>query len=339
MIIQENISLKPFNSFGIDVSAKYFSILALQAQLDSIKQEYVQTKGNNLLVLGGGSNVLFTKPFDGWIVKNELKGIQLISEDATSYLIEAAAGENWHEFVLHCIQQGWAGLENLSLIPGSVGASPIQNIGAYGVEIKDTFHSLDAYHIQENNIHTFTLNDCKFGYRDSIFKKTLKDQYLILKVRFRLNKQHQLTTCYGAIANELEKMCVQEPTIADISNAVIRIRTSKLPDPKLLGNAGSFFKNPVVSKQHYEQILASFPNVHAYPTIDHQMKLAAGWLIEQCGWKGYRHGEVGCHALQALVLVNYGHASGTEILALSNEIIQSIENKFGVILEREVNIH
>jgi UDP-N-acetylmuramate dehydrogenase len=338
MVLYENISLKPYNSFGIDVMARYFSSLESIDQLESLNHPYTITNRNNLLVLGGGSNILFTKPFDGWVLKNELKGIRLIEEDAETYLVEAAGGENWHEFVMHCIEQGWGGLENLSLIPGSVGASPIQNIGAYGVEMKDFFHCLDAYHLQEKTVTRFHLSDCHFGYRDSIFKNKQKHQWIILNVRFLLRKKQVLATSYGAIFQELEKMGITEPTIVDISNAVIRIRTSKLPDPKQIGNAGSFFKNPIITKTQFDLLIHSFPKIQAYPSGNNHMKLAAGWMIEQCGWKGYRKADAGCHAQQALVLVNYGYASGSEILDLSTQIIESVFEKFCVRLEREVNI-
>lgn len=333
MKMLENISLKPYNTFHIETTARYFSILN---DTDSLQE--LPLGNQPLMVLGGGSNMLLTKNFDGLVVKNEIMGIELVHEDPEFIYVSAGAGENWHGFVMHCISKGWGGLENLSLIPGSVGASPMQNIGAYGVELEDVFWSLEAWHIQEKRIHTFTKSDCAFGYRESVFKKSLKGKYIILKVTYRLHKKPVFHTSYGAITQELERMGVTEYSVSAISEAVIRIRTSKLPDPAIIGNAGSFFKNPVVSNETYEQLKASFPTIVAFPQLDKSVKLAAGWLIEQCGWKGYRSGDAGCHASQALVLVNYGNATGKEIYDLSEKILQSVKSRFGISLEREVNI-
>jgi UDP-N-acetylmuramate dehydrogenase len=258
--------------------------------------------------------------------------------------VRVGAGENWHRFVLHCIENNWAGVENLSLIPGNVGASPMQNIGAYGVEIKEVFHELTAFHLHEKRIYTFGLRDCEFAYRDSIFKNKYKDQFVIMDVTYRLNKTPTYNISYGAIQQELDKMGVNELSIATISQAVINIRTSKLPDPSVIGNAGSFFKNPSISKKKFDDLKSKFQNIAAYENQDGSIKLAAGWLIEQCGpsdsvsWKGFRKGDAGCHQKQALVLVNFGHASGKEIYDLSEEIRDSVLNKFGVDLEREVNL-
>jgi UDP-N-acetylmuramate dehydrogenase len=252
--------------------------------------------------------------------------------------IKAGAGENWHQFVLHCIASQWAGVENLSLIPGNTGASPMQNIGAYGVEVKDVFYELEAYHLQDKTVVTFGLADCAFGYRESVFKRKYKDQFVILTVTYKLRKKPFFNTSYGAIRQELEKEGVKELSIKAISDAVIRIRSSKLPDPAETGNAGSFFKNPQISGEQFQTLKNTFPLMVAYPLEDGPVKLAAGWLIEQCGWKGYRKGDAGCHAKQALVLVNYGHASGKEIYDLSTAIQQSVKEKFDVLLEREVNI-
>jgi UDP-N-acetylmuramate dehydrogenase len=251
--------------------------------------------------------------------------------------VKVGAGEVWHSFVQHCLGRDWAGVENLSLIPGSVGAAPMQNIGAYGVEIKDVFHELEAYAINEQKVYTFSCNDCEFGYRESIFKGKYKDQMVILNVTFRLNKVPVFHTGYGDIRQELEKTGVKELSIRAVSEAVIHIRQSKLPDPAKLGNAGSFFKNPTVSKEKFEELQVAYPTIVAYPRPV-GLKLAAGWLIEQCGWKGFRRGDAGCHSRQALVLVNYGNATGGEIYDLSEEILFSVEKKFGVRLEREVNI-
>ncbi len=338
MQIQENISLKPYNTFGINVKAKYFSSFATIDELTELLSYYRPKGQDSRLILGGGSNILFTKDFDGIVLKNGLKGIELIKEDDKFYYVKAAAGEIWHEFVLYCIEHNYAGVENLSLIPGSVGASPMQNIGAYGVEIKDVFEELEAYHIHDKSILTFSLEECGFGYRESVFKKKFKDQFVILNVTYKLRKQPQYNTTYGAITKELEKEGVKELSIKNISDTIINIRKSKLPDPKVVGNAGSFFKNPVVSKFRWHFIWEQYKDVSAYMIDDMHYKIAAGWLIEKCGWKGFRKGDAGCNPLQALVLVNYGNSSGQEIFDLSEEIIQSVKRKFGVELEREVNI-
>jgi UDP-N-acetylmuramate dehydrogenase len=271
-------------------------------------------------------------------LKNEIKGVQLISEDDNYFYVEAAAGENWHQFVLFCIKNGWAGAENLSLIPGTVGAAPIQNIGAYGVEVKDIIESVEAYHIADKTIHSFTSADCSFDYRDSAFKKSWKNQFVITNVLFRLSKFPIFKTNYGAIEAELTKMGITTLSIQSISEAVIHIRSSKLPDPRIIGNAGSFFKNPSISKDHFEQLIKKYPTITGYPNKDGSIKIAAGWLIEKTGWKGYREGDAGCNALQALVLINYGNAKGSDILALSDKIIHSIQQEFEIQLEREVNI-
>ncbi len=342
MQVQQNVSLKQYNTFGIDVTAQSFASFSSLDELEALteyKQELSSiNKISPLLILGGGSNLLFTKNVDGLVLKNELKGIELVNEDADYCYVKASAGEAWHTFVEHCIANNYAGLENLSLIPGNVGASPMQNIGAYGVEIKDVFHELQAYNINEKTIVKFSNAECKFGYRESIFKNEVKGQYIILNVTYRLRKNPLFNTSYGAINTELERMGAKELTIQNISQAVINIRTNKLPNPKEIGNAGSFLKNPQVSKFRWHVIWEEYPDVAAYKVDDLHYKLAAGWLIEKCGWKGFRRGDAGCHAKQALVLVNYGGASGQEILDLSDEIIKSVKNKFGVDLEREVNI-
>lgn len=349
MQIQENISLKYYNTFGIDVKAKYYAAFNSVEQLQELTTSNFKPQTSNL-ILGGGSNILFTKNFDGLVLKNEVKGIQLLHEEKEYVYVKVGAGENWHQFVLHCINNNWSGAENLSLIPGCVGASPMQNIGAYGVELKNIFYSLEAFHLQEKKIKTFTLSDCEFGYRDSVFKHHYKDQFVILNVTFRLHKHPVFHTSYGAIQQELEKMGVKELSIKAISQAVINIRSSKLPDPAEIGNAGSFFQNPVVSNEKFEKLKTLFPNIVGYKNINDTIKLAAAWLIEQCGpsagsggqesvtWKGFRRGDAGCHEKQALVLVNYGNASGKDIYVLGEEIRQSVKEKFDVVLEREVNI-
>jgi UDP-N-acetylmuramate dehydrogenase len=343
MQVQENVSLKPYNTFGVDAIARYFARFRSSAELQKVLFD-MRNAPNETFVLGGGSNILLTKDFEGLVLKNEVSRIEKIAEDDDYVYIKCGAGENWHQFVLHCIENNWAGIENLSLIPGCVGASPMQNIGAYGVEIKDVFHELTAFHILEQHSSIFKMQDCEFGYRESVFKGRLKDQFIILDVTFRLNKNPKFNTSYGAVESELEKMGVRELTIRAISQAVINIRSSKLPDPAVIGNAGSFFKNPSVPSQIFENLRARYPGIVGYQNVDSSVKLAAGWLIEQSApansksWKGYRTGDAGVHARQALVLVNYGHASGIDILQLSEQVMQSVFEKFGVMLEREVNI-
>lgn len=337
MQIQENISLKPYTTFSIDAKARYFGKFESTEQLQSLLTSNLKPQTSNL-VLGGGSNILFTKDFDGLVLKNEIKGISKVNEDEEVVYVQAGAGVNWHQFVLYCIENEWAGVENLSLIPGNVGASPMQNIGAYGVEIREVFHELKAFHLKEKTNYTFGLKDCDFGYRDSVFKRKYKDEFVILKVTYKLRKKPVFNTSYGAIEQELERMGVKKLSIKSISDAVINIRSSKLPNPAEIGNAGSFFKNPEINHAQFSMLKAQFPSIVGYPLPDGNIKLAAGWLIEQCGWKGFRRGDAGCHERQALVLVNYGTASGKDIFILSEEILQSVLEKFGVKLEREVKI-
>jgi len=336
MEIEKDFSLKQYNTFGIAANAAYFSEISNLEQLQETLG-YAQKQKLPLMILGGGSNILFTGNYHGLILKNALKGIEAINSQ-NDVLVKVSAGENWHSFVMYCIENHYCGLENLSLIPGCVGASPMQNIGAYGVEQRDFFYALEAIEIKTGEKHTFYKDDCAFGYRESIFKHELKDKYVIVSVTFKLNKKASLNISYGAIIQELEKMQVQQPDIKDVSNAVINIRRSKLPDPKEIGNAGSFFKNPVVSNDLVDSIKQNYPDLVSYPIDEHSSKLAAGWLIEKAGWKGYKKGDAGVHRLQALVLVNYGDATGQEIFDLSREILQDVFNKFGVQLEREVNI-
>lgn len=289
-------------------------------------------------MLGGGSNILLTTDVNGWVLKNEIKGIEITGEDREFVYVKAGAGEPWHPFVLYCIDHNWGGVENLALIPGNIGASPMQNIGAYGVELKDVFHELEAYHLQDRQLVKFGLSDCAFGYRESVFKRKLRNQFAIVTVTYKLRKQPVFNTSYGAIVQELEAAGVQQLSLKAIADAVIRIRSSKLPDPAEIGNAGSFFKNPQVPVHLFQSLKERFPGIAGYAQEDGMVKLAAGWLIEQCGWKGYRKGDAGCHAKQALVLVNYGNATGREIYDISTAILQSVQEKFGVELEREVNI-
>jgi UDP-N-acetylmuramate dehydrogenase len=337
-LIQNDYNLKANNTFGIEVQAKKYTEITDEDDFKSLIEDGVLLKDSRL-ILGGGSNVLFTKDFDGIVIKNNITGVELLGENDDHVFVQAGAGETWHDFVLHCIDKGWYGIENLSLIPGNVGASPMQNIGAYGVEIKDVFHELEAVHIPSGETHYFNKAACEFGYRESVFKKDMKNQYLISNVSFKLSKKPHFSVEYGAIKQELDKMKVSELTAKDVSNAVISIRSSKLPNPEVLGNAGSFFKNPVVDQMLFEQVKKAHENLVAYPAGKGKMKLAAGWLIDQAGWKGKVVGNCGVHDLQALVLVNYGGATGKEIYDLSTEVLQSVDEKFGVALEREVNIY
>jgi UDP-N-acetylmuramate dehydrogenase len=335
MEIQKNVSLLPYNCFHIDVNAAEFISVK---SVDKLEEILSRPGKEPQLILGGGSNILLTKNMDGLVLKIDFSGIDEVREEPSHIYVRAGAGENWHEFVQYTIKRNWGGLENLSLIPGNVGAAPIQNIGAYGVELKDVFFELEAYDKKEKKVYAFGVNDCRFGYRDSIFKSAEKGRYIILNVTFLLNKIPVLKTSYGAIREELKRMGIQSPTIQDISHAVIKIRRSKLPDPAEIGNAGSFFKNPVVDHALFLSLSKKYPDMPAYPHEDKSVKLAAGWLIEQCGWKGYRKGDAGVHVNQALVLVNYGKATGKEILDLSEKIQKSVHKKFDINLELEVNV-
>ncbi|VAW25597.1 UDP-N-acetylenolpyruvoylglucosamine reductase [hydrothermal vent metagenome] len=332
MSIQHNISLKEYNTFGIDVYAKQF------VSINSVK-ELVEIIGLNsdIFLLGGGSNMLLTSNIEQLVIYLNLKGIIVNDTEKDIVYVTAEAGENWHEFVLWCISQNYGGLENLSLIPGNVGTSPIQNIGAYGVEIKDTFHQLEALEIETGKTKIFTKGQCNFGYRNSIFKNELKGKYIIVNVTFKLTKNnHKITTSYGAISSYLKSK--ETPSIKDISDAVIAIRQSKLPNPKEIGNSGSFFKNPVISKIHFKTLKENYPEVPHYIINDNEIKIPAGWLIEQCGFKGKRFGDAGVHSKQALVLVNYGNATGKEILSLAKKIQQKVKKTFNIEIEIEVNV-
>jgi UDP-N-acetylmuramate dehydrogenase len=336
--MHENFSLQPYNTFGIDAKARYFTeVSSVEELLEALNTPATQTLP--LLFLGGGSNILLTKDFEGLAIRLNLKGIHedLISEN--EILVTVKAGENWHEFVLFCLEKNYGGMENLSLIPGNVGTSPMQNIGAYGVEIKDTFVSCTVLNLENLQLETFNREQCQFGYRDSVFKQEGKGKYVIVEVSFTLTrKNHQLKTSYGAIQSELEKSGIEHPTIQDISKAVITIRQSKLPDPKKTGNAGSFFKNPTIPLTQFEELQQKFDNIQGYPNGDF-VKVPAGWLIEQCGWKGKQIGNVASHQLQSLVIINAtGKATGKEIFDFSTMIIDSVMEKFGIELEREVNI-
>lgn len=335
--VKENISLKHLNTFGIDVNARYYAeVFSVENIRDLISGGYL--KDRDFLILGGGSNILFTNNVEGIVIKNEIRGITLIKEDNDSVFVRAGAGELWHHLVSYCIAHDYAGIENLSLIPGSVGAAPIQNIGAYGVELKDVFWELEGINIQTTEVKLFTKEDCHFGYRNSIFKKELKNQYIITHVTLKLKKQPVYNISYGAIESELQAMGVSRLSIKAIGDAVCNIRLRKLPDPLTIGNAGSFFKNPEIDKNKFEQLKQEYPDVVGHDTSEGKMKLAAGWLVEQCGWKGKRIDDAGIHQNQALVLVNYGNAKGEEVYRLALQVQQSVKDKFGVLLETEVNI-
>ena len=340
-MIKNNISLKPYNTFGIDVKAKHFASFSDVKSLQQLLK-FEAVKQSPKLIIGGGSNLLLTKDFNGIVLKNEIEGIEITKETDNDVLITAGAGVVWHDLVLFAIENNFGGIENLSLIPGSVGAAPMQNIGAYGVEIKDVFFELHAINIDTLEEVRFTKKRCVFGYRESIFKHQFKNQFIITSVTLKLNKKPKVNTSYGAIQNELKNMGISHPTIKNVSDAVIKIRQSKLPDPKEIGNSGSFFKNPVISKKEFEKLQTTYPNIAHYPISDTQIKLAAGWLIDNAGWKGKtfegENGKYGVHKNQALVLVNYGGASGNDIFELSNQIIADIKLKYNVELEREVNI-
>jgi len=336
MEVLHQVSLKPYSTFGIEALAH--KLIRVQS-VNEFMQAMEHKADMPMLILGGGSNILFTGDFPGLVIKNEIPGLDFEAESDDFVIVKAGAGLTWHTFVRHCIGQNWGGLENLSLIPGKVGAAPMQNIGAYGVEIKDCFHSLEALNLETGEINVFDAKECRFGYRESTFKHERKNQFAIVSVSFRLSRRnHQLHTDYGAIRDELRNCGISQPGLRDISDAVIRIRQSKLPDPTQIGNAGSFFKNPVVSLDLFESIRQNYPDVVNYPVSDDSVKLAAGWLIEKAGWKGYRKGDAGVHAKQALVLVNYGSAKGSDLVQLSEDIMRSVYDAFGVQLEREVNI-
>lgn len=338
MNLQSNISLKQYNTFGIDVIAKYFAAFSSTDELQYLLSDK-SFQNEEKLVLGGGSNILFTKNVEALVLKNEIGGIALIEETENHYFVKAGAGVVWHELVMQCIQNGYAGIENLALIPGNVGASPMQNIGAYGVEIKDVFHSLEAIHISDNKKVVITKSDCEFGYRESVFKHAYKNQFIITSVTYQLNKKPEFHTSYGAIKEELDRLQIYDLSIDAIAQAVVNIRRSKLPDPKIIGNSGSFFKNPEIDSSFFNELKIKFPQIVGYSNDSALTKIAAGWLIENCGWKGYRAGDAGCHDKQALVLVNFGKATGNEIFDLSEKIIESVKNRFGIQLEREVNIY
>lgn len=333
--MKENVSLQNLNTFGIEASARYLQTLVDINELNNLNS--LPFFLENRLILGGGSNILLTKNFEGIVLHNQLKGIELISEKDNEVIIKVYAGEIWHELVMYTIHRNWFGLENLSLIPGRVGASPMQNIGAYGVELQDVFSSLEAWNIEKQQMEIFDKEACQFGYRESVFKNQLKDKYIIISVTFSLKKKAEFNISYGDIEKTLQNMGVQTPTLQSVSDAVVAIRTSKLPNPKDLGNAGSFFKNPVVSIQKVQELKQVYENMPNYPIDEYAAKIPAGWLIEQAGWKGKSFGAYGVHKNQALVLVNYGGAKGEQIKELAFKIQEDVQNKFGIFISPEVN--
>lgn len=337
LLILENQSLQPFNTFGFDVSARYFVEVNTVEQIGEALQ-FAADRSLPLLVLGEGSNLVLAEDIPELVVKLAIAGIEVVEENQEHVLVRAAAGENWHGFVQWCLEQGYYGLENLSLIPGTVGAAPVQNIGAYGVELKDVFRYLEAIDRTTGKTVTLNQNACCFSYRESIFKGASKNRYIITHVVFSLTKQASINTSYGAIAAEIKRLELAESPLA-VSEAVCSLRRSKLPDPAELGNAGSFFKNPVINNEQFSTLLMSFPDIVSYPAGAGSTKLAAGWLIDQCGWKGYREGQIGVHVHQALVLVNYGGGSAADLLALAERIRDSVRNRFGVELEMEPGIY
>jgi UDP-N-acetylmuramate dehydrogenase len=336
--IEENKSLKPFNTFGIDVKATHFSTVSSIEQLVELFQSTIY-KNERHLILGGGSNILFANDFDGLVIKVNLKGIEKVTETDENITLKVAAGEIWHDVVIHCVQNDWGGIENLSLIPGLMGAAPIQNIGAYGVEIKNVINEVQAIDLSTGELKSFTNEQCGFGYRESVFKNELKEKYFISSVTLTLTqKNHHLNTSYGAITDTLKSSHITTPSVKSISDAVISIRQSKLPDPRVIGNAGSFFKNPSISIDHYHSLQKSFEQIPHFPSVNQEVKVPAGWLIEQCGWKGKKINNVGVHVHQALVLVNYGDGNGEEIFDLAMKIRESVKEKFNIILTPEVNV-
>lgn len=336
MNYSRNVSLRPFNTFGIEAGAEYYAPVYAVSELQALIREQADAP---LRILGGGSNVLLTGNLPGRLLHMRIPGRAIESSDGKTAIVSAGAGENWHEFVLWCMSQNLGGLENLSLIPGSVGAAPIQNIGAYGVELCDVFEHLEAVDMQSGQLVQMDAQDCAFGYRDSFFKQAGRGQYGITKVFFRLStKAHKINCDYGAIRDTLADMGISQPSIHDVSRAVIHIRRSKLPDPAEVGNAGSFFKNPEVEASAWQRLQQAFPDMPHYPLPSGRVKIPAGWLIERCGWKGYREGDAGCYPRQALVLVNYGHASGAQILALAQRIAASVRDTFGIEIVPEVNV-
>lgn len=327
-------SLKKLNSFGLDAYCDKLITIRTETDLDSV----IKRRENPVYILGQGSNILLLNNINIPILKNEIKGIKVIAENSNEVHIQVASGENWHQFILYCVQHNYYGLENLSLIPGTIGAAPIQNIGAYGVELKDHLYRVNGIHLSDNSFQSFTNNECQFEYRSSIFKKELLNKFFITSIELKLSKIHKLHIDYGTIKEELHLSNITNPTIKDISDIIIQIRKSKLPDPEIIGNAGSFFKNSVISQKQYDELKIRFPDMPCYKLDNNLVKIPTAWLIEKAGWKGFRRGDAACHTRQSLVLVNHGKSSGLEILQLANDIKSDIFNKFGINIELEVNV-
>ncbi len=336
LIIRENHGLASYNTMGIDVRARYFAEVKSKAEFSELTTD-ARYRESQKLMLGGGSNILFLNDFDGFVIRNQIKGKEILRQEKNEILLKIGGGENWHELVLYCVQRNWGGIENLALIPGLVGAAPIQNIGAYGVELEHVFEELEAIHAETGELRIFTKDECGFGYRNSIFKGAEKGKYFIASVTLSLQENPPVNTNYKALADYLNQKGNSNPTIKDVCNAVIAIRQSKLPDPANIGNAGSFFKNPVIHQQQYHQIAKQYPQMPAYKSGD-EYKIPAAWLIEHSGWKGKRVGDAGVHTLQALVIVNYGNATGAEIWELAQSVQRSVKQNFGIALVPEVNV-
>jgi UDP-N-acetylmuramate dehydrogenase len=336
--IYQHADLSALNTFKIKAAARHFVTVKSRADVLELLDNAVFTREKRLF-LGGGSNILFTGDFNGLVIQNALKGIDVVSENDDSVLLKVGSGENWHAFVMHCVANNLGGVENLSLIPGTVGAAPMQNIGAYGVEVKEVITEVEAIELATGETTTFLNEACRFGYRESIFKHEAKDKYFISSVTLTLTKRnHRFNTSYGAIQDTLKQLGYDELSVKAISDAVIQIRRSKLPDPAVIGNAGSFFKNPSVTSDQYDSIKANYPAVPGFRNDDGSVKIPAGWLIEQCGWKGKTIGNIGVHQHQALVLVNYGGGEGSKLWALAMDIQKSVQEKFNIKLHPEVNI-
>lgn len=336
--IEENKDLRALNTFGFRVKAKFFTTIHSKEELHELIHSDLYQREERL-ILGGGSNILFKRDYDGLVIKVDLKGITVVSQTEDSLLLQVASGEVWHELVLHCVKNNWGGIENLSLIPGLVGAAPIQNIGAYGTEIKNMITQVEAIDLKTGLTKLFTNEECCFGYRESVFKNALREKYFISSITLTLTKKnHRLNTSYGAIHETLSSMNIEQPTIKSISDAVIAIRQSKLPDPRVIGNAGSFFKNPSITVNHYQSLQKNNTTIPSYPSANQEVKVPAGWLIEQCGWKGKKINHVGVHPKQALVLVNYGDGKGEDVFDLALKIASSVKEKFNIELTPEVNI-
>lgn len=337
-VITENVNLQPFNTFGLQATARYFTTIRSVQEAQELFLSDV-FKQNKFLIIGGGSNMLLTGNFDGLVIRNEIKGIDVIEESDQHILLKAGAGESWHQLVMYCVERNLGGIENLSLIPGTVGAAPMQNIGAYGVEICNVIRNVEGIEIQTGNVHNFSNQECRFGYRESIFKQALKEKFFISSITLSLTKvHHQFNVTYGAIADVLREQHNNVVSVKNISESVIFIRKSKLPDPAQIGNAGSFFKNPSIDPEHFISLKEKFPAIPSFPGENGLIKVPAGWLIEQCGWKGMREGNIGVHKNQALVLVNYGGGEGKKIWELAMRIQKSVSEKFGINLHPEVNV-